>query len=76
MVGSWVNDTKILPDIVSILGQVSADKPGCMEVVCSTFQCLLKEEVMTELESETYNPESKPGFFGLVMPDDFLGITK
>ena len=31
---------------------------------------------MTELESETYNPESKPGFFGLVMPDDFLGITK
>ena len=78
-------NTEILADIVSILGQVSTDKPGCMEVLCSTFQCLLEEEVMAELmkgEADsiyTWKPANFSEFWGKTLEDGIngkLGATK
>ena len=77
--------TGILPGIPSLLGQVSTDKPGCMEVLCSTFQCLLEEEVMTELmegEEESiysWKPANFSEFWGKTLEDGIngkLGATK
>ena len=59
--------------------QISRSKPGCMDVMCSTYQCMLEEKVITELQEGadkfiyTWKPANSSEFWGKTLEEGING---
>ena len=58
---------------------MSISKPGCMDVLCTTYQCMLEEKVISEvLEGEeksiyTWKAANLTQFWGKTLEDGIKG---